>query len=83
MDDKIYYRHTGYIGHLKAETVREALKKHPERIFERAVKGMLPKKALGRKMIKKMKVYASDSHPHEAQKPISIDVPFKRENDPK
>jgi len=79
LDFKIYYRHTGYLGHLKKHRPKEILKKHPERVIEHAVRGMLPKSSLGRKMIKKLKVYASEEHPHKAQKPITIDVPFRRD----
>ncbi|MCB9435411.1 MAG: 50S ribosomal protein L13 [Anaerolineales bacterium] len=69
MDQKVYYRHTGYPGGIKSMTLREMLKRHPERVLEIAVRGMLPKNRLGRQMIKKLKVYAGDQHPHEAQKP--------------
>ncbi len=74
-DQKMYYRHTGYVGHIRQETLGDALAKHPERVVERSVKGMLPRKALGRKMYKKLKVYASPEHPHEAQKPIPVELP--------
>lgn len=67
--DKVYYRHSGYPGGLKSETATEALEKHPERIIERAVWGMLPKNRLGRKLLRKLKVYAGPEHPHEAQQP--------------
>jgi large subunit ribosomal protein L13 len=67
--DKTYYRHTGRPGGLKSETFQEAMEKHPERIIEQAVRGMLPKNTLGREMFKKMKVYTGNEHPHEAQKP--------------
>ena len=69
LDQKIYYRHSLYPGGLKQRTLREMLDKFPERVIEKAVKGMLPKNKLGRQMIKKLKVYASDTHPHQAQKP--------------
>jgi large subunit ribosomal protein L13 len=69
LDEKIYYRHSQYPGGLKQRTLRELLDKFPERVIEKAVKGMLPKNKLGRKMIKKMKVYAGDKHPHQAQQP--------------
>lgn len=72
MDEKIYYRHSQYPGGLKEQTLREMLDKHPTRPIELAVKGMLPKNSLGRKMIKKMKVYAGESHPHDAQKPTNL-----------
>ena len=70
--DKIYYRHSGYPGGLK-ETTFDALRdKSPERIIEIAVKGMLPKNSLGRKMLSKLKVYAGAEHPHQAQQPKPI-----------
>ena len=70
--DKVYYRHTGHPGGLKSETFEEAMAKHPERVIEHAVKGMLPKNTLGRAMGKKLKVYAGPEHPHMAQKPREI-----------
>ncbi len=69
LDQKKYYRHSLYIGGLKEITMRDQLQKYPERVFESAVRGMLPKNALGRKMFKKLKVYAGGEHPHEAQQP--------------
>ena len=69
IDDKVYYRHSGRPGSLKAETVRERLDTHPERVVEAAVWGMLPKNRLGRKLLRKLKVYAGPEHPHEAQQP--------------
>jgi large subunit ribosomal protein L13 len=69
LEDKRYYRHSGYPSGLRSISLRDQLAKHPERVIEAAVRGMLPKNKLGRKMIKKMKVYAGESHPHEAQKP--------------
>ncbi|MGN0301406.1 MAG: 50S ribosomal protein L13 [Anaerotardibacter sp.] len=70
--DKEYYRHSGYPGGLKCETFQEAMEKHPERVIEHAVKGMLPKNTLGRQMAKKLKVYAGAEHPHMAQQPREI-----------
>lgn len=67
--DKIYYRHTGYTGGLKETTASEMLQKHPTRLIEFAVRGMLPKTSLGRKQGKKLKVYAGSEHPHTAQQP--------------
>ncbi|AJC11412.1 MAG: 50S ribosomal protein L13 [Berryella intestinalis] len=67
--DKRYYRHSGYPGGLKSESFNEAIAKHPERVLEHAVKGMLPKNTLGRAMGKKLKVYAGPEHPHAAQQP--------------
>ena len=69
MDQKIYHRHSGYPGGLTSITLREQLKRHPTRVIQSAVKGMLPHNRLGRAMLKKLKVYAGDVHPHEAQKP--------------
>ncbi len=74
LDQKMYYRHSGYIGGLKAVPLRRMLETHPERVIEHAVKGMLPKNRLGRKMYKKLKVYASPDHPHQAQKPQPLDL---------
>jgi large subunit ribosomal protein L13 len=67
--DKTYNRHTGYPGGIKQSRVEELRAKHPERIIEQAVRGMLPKTRLGRAQIKKLKVYSGSEHPHEAQKP--------------
>ena len=72
--DKVYSRHTGYPGGLKQETFEEAMAKHPERVIEHAVKGMLPKNTLGRAMGKKLKVYAGPDHPHTAQNPRKIEM---------
>ena len=72
--DKVYSRHTGYPGGLKQETFEEAMAKHPERVIEHAVKGMLPKNTLGRAMGKKLKVYVGPDHPHTAQQPRKIDM---------
>lgn len=69
LTDKVYYHHTGYIGGIKAETAREMFEKHPERIIEKAVWGMLPKNTLGKQMLKKLKVYKGAEHPHQAQAP--------------
>ena len=69
---KEYYRHSGFPGGLKMETFAEAMQKHPERVIEHAVKGMLPKNTLGRKQGKKLKVYVGPEHPHAAQKPREI-----------
>ena len=72
--DKMYYRFTGYIGNLKSETLAQALDRHPERVIEIAVKGMLPKNTLGREMYRKLKVYAGPNHPHAAQQPQVLDI---------
>jgi large subunit ribosomal protein L13 len=69
MDQKVYYRHSGYIGGLKQITARHLMEKKPEELVRLAVKGMLPKNRLGSKLFKKLKVYAGDAHPHEAQQP--------------
>ena len=69
LEQKRYYRHSLYIGGLKEITLRDQLQQHPERVIESAVRGMLPKNALGRKMFKKLKVYAGGEHPHQAQLP--------------
>lgn len=69
LDQKIYYRHSMHIGSLKETTLREMLAKHPERVVEKAVKGMLPQGPLGREMYTKLHVYAGAEHPHAAQKP--------------
>ncbi len=68
-DQKTYYRHSGYIGGLKAITAKKLLEKRPEDIVRSAVKGMLPKNRLGRQLFKKLKVYTGADHPHEAQQP--------------
>jgi large subunit ribosomal protein L13 len=74
LDDKIYYHTTGYIGNLKSISLKDLLAKHPERVIETAVKGMLPKNPLGRAMYRKLKVYAGPNHPHSAQQPQVLDV---------
>ena len=72
--DKVYSRHSGFPGGLKQETFEEAMAKHPERVIEHAVKGMLPKNTLGRAMGKKLKVYVGTDHPHTAQQPRKIEM---------
>ncbi len=67
LQNKQYYRHTGYFGGVKSEKLEELLKKNPEKLFKLATRGMLPKTKLGRKMLKKLKVYAGSEHPHTAQ----------------
>ena len=74
LDQKMYYRHTGYPGGIKSISLRNQLQKHPERVLQAAVRGMLPKNRLGRKMLKKLKVYAGDSHPHQAQQPKVLEL---------
>lgn len=72
MEDKIYYRHTGYPGGLKQRTLKEMMEKKPEEVIRLAVKGMMPKNKLARAQLKKLKIYAGPEHPHEAQKPQEI-----------
>jgi large subunit ribosomal protein L13 len=72
--NKVYRHHTLYPGGLREISVQEQFKKHPERIIELAVKGMLPKTKLGRAMVKKLKVYADDNHPHSAQQPEPLTI---------
>jgi large subunit ribosomal protein L13 len=74
LDDKKYYHYSGYPGGMSEITLREQLAKHPDRVITAAVKGMLPDGALGRNMLKKMKVYAGSEHPHAAQKPKVLEV---------
>lgn len=73
MDQKRYWRYSGYLGGMKFESFKEAMAKHPERVVEHAVKGMLPKTTLGRAQGMKLKVYAGAEHPHAAQNPVKID----------
>ena len=73
-DQKIYYRHSGYMGGLKEITAKKLLEKCPEDIIRFAVKGMLPKNRLGTKMIKKLKVYSGSDHPHSSQKPEALEI---------
>lgn len=75
LQDKLYRRHSGYPGGLTTRTAAQVLGKHPERLVEGAVWGMLPKGPLGRQMVRKLKVYAGAGHPHEAQKPQPLKVP--------
>ena len=69
LDGKVYTRYTGYQGGLRTTTARTMLERNPERVIEHAVWGMLPKNSLGRKLIRRLKVYAGDTHPHQAQQP--------------
>jgi len=71
---KLYHHHSGYMGGLKTATAEELRRKHPERIVEEAIRGMLPKTKLGRAMFSKLKVYAGEAHPHRAQKPQAIAI---------
>ena len=74
LKDKIYYRHTGYIGNLKSISLEKLLAKAPERVIEQAVKGMMPKNSLGREMFRKLKVYAGPEHKHAAQQPQALEI---------
>ncbi|RLB11263.1 MAG: 50S ribosomal protein L13 [Deltaproteobacteria bacterium] len=73
-DNKYYYHHTGYMGGLKKITARKLLEKKPEEIIRHAVRGMLPKNKLGRRLLKKLKIYSGPEHPHEAQKPEKWEI---------
>lgn len=74
MDQKIYYRHSGYPGGLKSRTLREMMDRQPTRALKLAIKGMMPKGPLGRQMLKKLKVYAGSEHPHQAQQPQAMEL---------
>ncbi len=74
LDDKIYYHYSGYPGGLKSKTAKQIMETHPERLIELAVRRMLPKNKLGRKMFSRLKVYAGPEHPHQAQNPEKIDI---------
>ncbi|HKV84257.1 MAG TPA: 50S ribosomal protein L13 [Ktedonobacterales bacterium] len=79
LDQKMYYRHSQYPGGLKVETLREALAKHPDRVIERAVQGMLPQNRLGDDIMGRLKVYAGPTHPHQSQKPQPWALPTPEE----
>jgi large subunit ribosomal protein L13 len=74
LDQKKYYRHSGYPGGLTEVTLRRQLEQHPTRVLDSAVRGMLPKNALGRKMFRKLKLYAGPEHPHKAQQPTPLEL---------
>ena len=74
LEDKMYHRHTGYIGNLKSINLGKLLDTHPERVIQNAVKGMLPKNTLGRAMFRKLHVYAGPEHPHAAQQPTQLEL---------
>jgi large subunit ribosomal protein L13 len=74
MSDKIYYRHSGYLGGMKQRTLSEMLDRKPEEVIRLAVKRMLPKNKLGRKMLSKLKIYAGPEHPHKSQKPVAVEL---------
>jgi large subunit ribosomal protein L13 len=73
-DRKMYYRHSGYVGGLKEISARKLLEKKPEEIIRYAVRRMLPKNSLGRRQLKKLKIYAGPEHPHQAQKPEKLEI---------
>ena len=73
-DDKMYYRHTGFMGGLKEASAKDLMAKHPTDLLIHAVKGMLPKNKLGAAQLKKLKVYAGSEHPHAAQQPAVLDI---------
>ncbi len=77
LEQKKYYRHSGYIGSLKTQTAKDLLEKKPEEVLKKAVRGMLPKNRLGRKLNKKLFVYAGSEHPHAAQQPEPIQLEGK------
>lgn len=72
LDQKIYYRHSGYTGGLKETSARQMMKKKPEEVLRHAVRGMLPKNSLGRQQLKKLKIYTGADHPHQAQQPVPL-----------
>ena len=74
LEDKMYYRHTGYIGNLKSISLGKLLDTHPERVLQNAVRGMLPRNPLGRAVFRKLHVYAGAEHPHEAQQPTQLEL---------
>ena len=74
LKNKMYHQHTGYIGNMRSESLEKLLARAPERALERAVKGMLPRNSLGRRMLKKLKVVSGPDHPHQAQQPIILEL---------
>ena len=77
LDDKIYYRHSGYPGGIRSRTLREELERRPTEVIRKAVKGMLPRNRLARAQLTKLKVYAGPEHPHEAQSPTPLKLESK------
>jgi large subunit ribosomal protein L13 len=73
-DQKVYYRHSGYMGGLKRTPAKRLLEKKPEDLLRFAVRGMLPKNSLGRRQLKKLKIYAGPEHPHQAQQPEELEI---------
>jgi large subunit ribosomal protein L13 len=82
LEQKQAYRHSGYPGGLRAVGYRDLLERHPERVIEKAVRGMLPKNSLGRSMLRKLKVYAGPDHPHQAQQPAPFEITQVAQHDP-
>ena len=74
LQDKMYHHHTGYVGNLKSVPLEKLLDEHPERVIEKAVKGMMPRGPLGRQMFSKLRVFAGPEHTHAAQQPIPLEV---------
>jgi large subunit ribosomal protein L13 len=74
LEQKRAYRHSGYPGGLRSRSYGELMEKHPERVVEKAIRGMLPKNSLGRKTLRKLKVYAGPDHPHQAQQPVPFEI---------
>jgi large subunit ribosomal protein L13 len=74
LEDKLYYRHSGYPGGLKSRTLAEQLARQPEEVIRKAVKGMLPRNRLARKQLTKLKIYAGPEHPHAAQQPVPMEI---------
>ncbi len=71
LEQKTYYRHSGYLGHLKSESAKDLLSRKPEEVLRQAVRGMLPKTDLGKNLLKKLKIYSGPEHPHTAQQPVT------------
>lgn len=74
---KTYFRHSGYPGGVRIDTFKDVMNTKPERVLEHSIKGMLPKNKLGRQIIKKLKIYVGNEHPHEAQKPRNLELKYK------
>lgn len=81
LDQKFYYRHSGYPGGFRAVGLREQMQKHPDRVIEHAVRGMIPRNKLGNAIIKKLKVYSGPEHPHAAQNPVAWSGPMTTTGD--
>lgn len=76
--EKVYYRHSGFPGGLRVETLARVRERHPERLVESAVRGMLPKNKLGRRMVRRLKVYGGPEHPHAAQRPEPLELGIRK-----